>query len=375
MNESATGSQEGPHIVVAGGGTGGHLYPGIAVVEAIDELKPECEFAFVGTEEGIEARVIPDREWAFHAMEVPPLQNKGVGEMLAEGWTLTKSGIRALSLVRRLDPALTIGVGGYASGPFTLASALSGRPTVLLEQNREPGMTNRILDRFVDAAFVSFENTCRELATSSCEAHGNPVRRSIRELARSYSYEAPETDEPFHLLITGGSGGARAFNERLPEALCGLGDDASHVVARHQYGRDRGDEVAGNYEEFAGKVETVAFIDDMAGAYEWCDLLICRAGGTTIAEVLALGVPSVFVPSPHVTEDQQTKNARAIAEAGAGIMLSGEAIGTSRATRLLHGLINNPVSLENIARKARQMSRGDAADAIARDCLNRISAA
>lgn len=373
MTDPSKESQETRHVVVAGGGTGGHLYPGIAVVEAIAELEPDYEFAFVGTEEGIEARVVPDRGWNFHAMEVPPLQGKNVGEMLTEGWTLTKSGLRAMSLVRELDPALTIGVGGYASGPFTLASALSGRPTVLMEQNREPGMTNRILDRFVDAAFVSFEETCSELATSTCTAYGNPVRRSIRELAASYEYESPETDEPFHVLVTGGSGGARAFNERLPDALCGMGDDASHVVVRHQYGRDRADEVAGRYDSFAGEVETVEFIDDMAGSYEWCDLLICRAGGTTIAEVLALGVPSVFVPSPHVSEDQQTKNARAIAEAGAGIMLSDKEIGEPRATRLLNGLINNPVSLENIAGKARQMGGAEAAEAIARDCLDLIS--
>jgi len=366
-------SKRSGRVVVAGGGTGGHLYPGIAVVEALEEREPELEFAFVGTEGGLEARVIPETDWAFHAVEVPPLQGRGIRGVVEEGWTLTKSGLQAMGLVRELDPVLTIGVGGYAAGPFTLASALTGRPTVVLEQNREPGMTNRILDRFVDAAFVSFEETCEHLAIERCRAYGNPVRRAIREGARSYEYEAPEEEETFRILVTGGSGGARSLNERFPRALCRLDDETERgLEVRHQFGEGRRDEVEGRYASFTGEVELVEFIDEMAEAYRRCDLFVGRAGGTTIAEVLAFGMAAVLVPSPNVTERQQHKNVRAIAEAGAGIMLSDEEIGEPRATRLLKGLLDNPVSLENLARRARQMGGSDAAESIATDCLDLI---
>lgn len=358
-------------VVIAGGGTGGHLYPGIAVVEALEERDSTIEFAFVGTEKGIEARVVPELGYDLHLMDVPPLKGQGLGGWISGGLRLSKSGLQALSLVRKLDPDLTISVGGYAAGPFTLAAALSGRKTALMEQNRDPGMTNGLLGRVVDAAFVAFESTCGHFEGTVCRAFGNPVRRSIRQAAADFEYQAPEDGE-FRILVTGGSGGARSLNESLPEALCALGETAESVSVRHQYGKNRRDEVAGRYDDFAGGVELVEFIDDMAAAYAWCDLLICRGGGTTIAEVLTFGLPAVFVPSPHVTDDQQTKNAREIAESGAGIMLPDEEIGSDRATRLLSGLIQNPVSLENIARKARSIGAKDAASAIAEACFGLI---
>lgn len=362
-------------IVVAGGGTGGHLYPGLAVVEALEEKRDDLEFAFVGTEEGIESRVVPARGYDLHTMDVPPLKGQGLAGWVSGGLKLSKSGVQSLSLLRRLDPALTISVGGYAAGPFTLAAAVSGRPTALMEQNREPGMTNDILGRFVDRAFVAYETTCSSFDNTECHPVGNPVRREIRHRADQYTYEPPGDGDPCHILITGGSGGAKSMNEKLPAAICALGDQAAHLHIRHQYGRDRADEVAGGYDQFAGEVELVEYIEEMAEAYEWADLVVCRGGGTTIAEILAFGIPAVYVPSPHVTDDQQTKNAREIAEKGAGIMLPDQAIGSDRATRLLSGLIENPVSLENLASQARRLGRNDAASDIAEACLELVASA
>ena len=360
-----------PRLVIAGGGTGGHLYPGIAVVEAIEEMRPEIEVAFVGTEKGIEARVIPELGYDLHLMDVPPLKGQGLAGWVKGGLSLSKSGLQAMSLVRELDPAMTISVGGYAAGPFTLAAAISGRPTALMEQNLEPGMTNSVLGRFVDLGFVAYQEACDSFEGLDCRAVGNPLRRSIRQKAASFRYE-PSDDETIRLLVTGGSGGAKSLNEQLPGALCRLGEKAEHLSVRHQYGRNRRSEVEGRYDDFTGEVELVEFIDEMADAYAWCDLIVCRGGGTTIAEILAFGLPAVFVPSPHVTDDQQTKNAREITELGAGIMLPDEAIGSDRATRLISGLIDNPVSLQNIARKARELGQESAAEAIAEACLQRI---
>ncbi len=358
-----------PRVVVAGGGTGGHLYPGLAVVEALEEEREDLQFSFVGTEDGLESRVVPAEGYELELMDVPPLKGQGLAGWLEGGLKLSKSGVQAISLVRRLDPDLTISVGGYAAGPFTLAAAVGGRATALLEQNREPGMTNGILGRFVDRAFVAFESTCQAFEATECRPVGNPLRRSIRRAARDFQYEPPEEGGAFRVLVTGGSGGAESLNTRLPGALVELGEIAERLEVRHQYGRGRADEVAGRYDQFAGRVELVEFIDEMAEAYRWCDLLVCRGGGTTIAEVLAFGLPAVYVPSPHVTDDQQTKNAREIAEQGAGILLPDQAVGSGRATRLVRGLVNNPVSLENMAREARRLGAHDAAVAIAEGCL------
>lgn len=361
-----------PRIVVAGGGTGGHLYPGIAVVEAMQEIRNDLQFAFVGTDDGIESRVVPAEGYELHTMDVPPLKGQGMAGWIGGGLKLTKSGVQAMSLLRELQPALTISVGGYAAGPFTMAAAVAGRSTALMEQNREPGMTNRILGRFVERAFVAFDSTCDSFDNADCQVVGNPLRRSIRQTAGEFSYEPPETEAPFRILVTGGSGGAKSFNTELPGALTELGDAAERVEVCHQYGNGRADEIAGQYDDFPGRVELAEFIDEMAEAYRWCDLLVCRGGGTTIAEVLAFGLPAVYVPSPHVTDDQQTKNARAIAEQGAGIMLPDQAIGSGRATRLVRGLLDNPVSLENMAREARRLGAQDAAVAIAEGCLELV---
>lgn len=361
-------------VVVAGGVTGGHFYPGLAVVEELEAFDVGIEPVFVGTEDGIEARVVPELGYRLETMDVPPLKGRSVRQWLSSGFQLTSCGLRAASLVRELKPDLTISVGGYAAGPFTLAAAVAGYPSVLLEQNREPGMTNGLLARFVDRAFVTYEETCGMLETSHCQHTGNPVRRAIREAADGYEYEAPEEGEPLHLLVTGGSGGAKSINENLPGALKNLGEAAEQLRVRHQYGKGRRDEVDGRYEDFPGDVELVDFIDDMAEAFQWADLMIARGGGTTIAEVLEFGLPTIFVPSPHVTDDQQTKNARTIAEAGAAIMLPDDAIGSPRATRLVAGLLQNRVSLENMAAQTRRLRPGDAAETIAREVLAIMSA-
>jgi UDP-N-acetylglucosamine--N-acetylmuramyl-(pentapeptide) pyrophosphoryl-undecaprenol N-acetylglucosamine transferase len=345
----------------------------MAVAEAIEEKDPSVEIAFVGTDDGIEARVIPETSWPLHTMDVPKLKGQGVGGWLKGGLSLGKSGLQAMKLVRNIQPDLVISVGGYAAGPFTLAAAADGVPTVLLEQNLKPGMTNRALAKTAESAFVAFESTCAEFDDLPCRCVGNPVRRSIRELAASFDYQAPDEDEPIHLLITGGSGGAKSLNEQLPQALCALEDRAEQLEVRHQYGGNRRDEVEGRYDEFRGQVELVEFIDAMDEAYRWCDLVICRAGGTTIAELMALALPAVYVPSPHVTDDQQTKNARQIAEAGAGLMLPDEAIGSARASNLIGGLIANPISLQNISDQARGFGRPDAAGVIAEECLKFVA--
>ncbi|MFB6262572.1 MAG: glycosyltransferase, partial [Bradymonadaceae bacterium] len=186
--------------------------------------------------------------------------------------------------------------------------------------------------------------------------------------AADFEYTLPE-EGPLRLLVTGGSGGARSLNRRLPAAVSGLGDAARGVEVLHQYGEGRREEVAGAYEDFRGDVELTAFIDDMAEAYRRAHLVVCRAGATTIAEVLTFGLPAIYVPSPHVADDHQSDNAREVAESGAGILLDDDQVGSQRATRLIGGLVRNPQSLTNLAGRARQLRREEAADVVAEGCL------
>jgi UDP-N-acetylglucosamine--N-acetylmuramyl-(pentapeptide) pyrophosphoryl-undecaprenol N-acetylglucosamine transferase len=359
-------------VVIAGGGTGGHLFPGVAVVEAIKELDPTVDIAFVGTEKGIEARVVPELGYNLELVDVPTLKGGGLTGWASGLSKLPFSGLASMSTFKKLNPGLVISVGGYAAGPFTMLSSVRGVPTALMEQNSVPGMTNKLLGRVVDRAFLTFESSAKFFDGVRCDVVGNPVRRDLLELAEVFTYEAPEEGEPFNILVIGGSGGAASLNGDLPAALVGLEELGSHVRVRHQCGRGRQDELAGRYDGFRGEVEVTEFIDDMAAAYDWCDLLICRAGASTIAEVLVLGIPAVYVPFPGAADDHQTKNAREIAEAGAGVTIPDDEIGSARATRLLAGLIRNPVSLENLSRKARSMGRPNAARCVAEACLDML---
>ncbi len=353
-----------PHVVIAGGGTGGHLFPGLAVAEELVAIDPGTRVTFVGTEEGIEARVIPETPFELELVDVEALKGGSLVERVSSVARLPKSGLQARRLVSDLAPDIVVSVGGYAAGPVTLVAALSGVPTALMEQNSYPGLTNRLLSRVVDRAFVTFEDSIDELGDVEVSVYGNPVRTDLLEEADAYEYASSEGDE-FRILIIGGSGGAGSFNEHIPTWMASMGPLEDHLVVRHQAGRGRGEDVVERYRGFAGEVEVVEFIDDMAEAYRWCDLLICRAGASTIAEVLTLGVPAIFVPFPAAADDHQRANARTIVEAGAGVMIDDDELTTDRARNLVTGFVNNPTALENIAAAARKMARPDAGRHIA----------
>lgn len=353
------------HVVIAGGGTGGHLFPGVAVVEALQQLDPNLRASFVGTERGIEARVVPALGYDLHLVDVQSLKGKSFAALFGSATALPLSLLKSRKLVKELDPDVVISVGGYAAGPFTLAAALNGRPTALMEQNATPGMTNRILGRFVERAFLTFEESRAFFPKAICDVSGNPIRRALLERAEHFSYAPPEEGGPFRILVIGGSGGAGSFNEGLPRMLSSMGQLAQRIEVRHQAGRGRAEDVRPRYEGFDGSVEVVEFIDDMAQAYAWCDLLICRAGASTIAEVLALGVPALYVPFPGAADNHQEKNALSVTEAGAGMMILDHEIVSERAQKLLRGLMHNPIALGRLAKRARDIARPEAAREIA----------
>ncbi len=360
------------HLVIAGGGTGGHLFPGVAVAEAFLELCPEGKVTFVGTERGIEARVIPELGFPLELVEVSALKGGGLMRKMKSAAGLPMSGLRARKLLRRLEPSAVVSVGGYAAGPVTLMASWMGIPTALMEQNSTPGMTNRWLGKSVDRGYLTFEDSARYFDKLDARVVGNPVRKDLLAMADGFSYEAPGKDGPFRILIIGGSGGAGSFNEHLPGLFQSMGELAGRLHVRHQAGRDRADDVRPRYEGFTGSAVVEEFIDDMVAAYRWCDLLICRAGASTMAEVLNLGLPAIYVPFPHAADDHQRANALSVVEAGAGVMIDDSELESDRARALLRGFMANPEALSNLARRARELGRPQAARDIAEDLVSMI---
>lgn len=359
------------HVVIAGGGTGGHLFPGIALAQELRRLDPDVRVTFVGTAKGIEARVLPGLGEELELMEVQGLKGSGLGGMIVGAAKLPMAGIKAMAMVRRLKPSIVVAVGGYASGPFTMCAAMMGIPTVLLEQNSVPGVTNKTLAKVVKRAFLTYESSRAYFPASKVEVVGNPLRRELVEEGLAFEYAPPSSAEDVNVLVLGGSGGSLALNKLVPQALGQLDESVkARLKVTHQVGKQSGEIARDAYAEtFGERAQVVNFIEDMASAYAGAHLLVCRAGATTIAEVLAFGLPAIYVPFPGAADDHQTRNALDIAEAGGGVLVEEPTLSEGRLERLVTGLVENPESLGNMANAARALGRPDAGEVIARYCL------
>lgn len=363
-------------IMVAGGGTGGHLFPGLAVVEELRRRVPELDVRFVGTERGIEARILPARGEALDLLEVTPLKGQGVGARLKSFGRIPGAMKEARALMRAFDPDLVLGVGGYASGPVLLAASLSGRPTAVLEQNAHVGMTNRILSRFVDRAYLSFEQTEAVFGRAKSRITGNPVRHEFVEHAR-LALADPEGFEARArtILVLGGSQGARKLNEDVPRALARAGLQAHGLQVVHQTGESMRDEVEATYRDLGISANVVTFIDDMARAYSNAALVVARAGATTLAELCAIGRPSILVPFPFAADDHQAKNAEALQAQGAAICIRESDLVVEELGDLVGELLGDSSRRREMAQAAREHGRPDAAAAIVDDLLGWLGGA
>lgn len=363
-------------IMVAGGGTGGHLFPGLAVVEELRRRIPDLEVRFVGTARGIEARILPERGESLDLLEVTPLKGQGIGARFTSLARIPGAMMEASSLIRGFQPDLVLGVGGYASGPVLLAAALAGRPTALLEQNAHVGMTNRILSRFVDRAYIAFEQTAGVFSQSKSRLTGNPVRREFVEHARR-ALADPEGFESRArtILVLGGSQGARKLNQDVPRALAKAGLSGRGLRVVHQTGESMREEVEKTYKALGMDAQVVTFIDEIAKAYSNAALVVARAGATTLAELCAIGRPSILVPFPFAADDHQAKNAAALEQQGAAICtreseLEVEALGT-----LVAGLLDDPGKRQAMSVAARAHGRPDAAATIVDDMIGWLGGA
>ena len=344
-------------ILIAAGGTGGHLFPGIAVADELKRRDAATRIVFVGTPRGLEGRLVPSAGYELELLPILPLKSVGLARMarglVALPWAL----VEAARLVRRLRPAAVLGAGGYAGGPVVLMAALMGIPTVVLEPNARPGFTNRILRPFVRHAACSYEEARRAFGSKGVVT-GNPVRGGFARLAPKWHVP------PLTLLAFGGSQGARIINRALVEALPRLpGPDRLKVV--HQTGPAARDEVAAAYKAAGRAAEVVAFLDDMEARFAVADLVLCRSGATTCAELTAAGKAAVLVPFARAADDHQTSNARALEAAGAARMIEEKDLGPERLASVLSDLLQDPARLTAMEDAARRLARPDAAARVA----------
>ncbi|MFO0681551.1 MAG: undecaprenyldiphospho-muramoylpentapeptide beta-N-acetylglucosaminyltransferase [Sandaracinus sp.] len=360
-------------VLIAGGGTGGHLFPGLAVVEElrrrVASSGASLEVTFVGTAKGIEARVLPPAKEKLELLEVTPLKGRSAGELLASLMRLPRAYARCVSILRAARPDVVIGVGGYASGPMLVAARSMGIPTALLEQNAYVGMTNRLLAPIVGRAYVTFEET-RAVFGDKARVVGNPVRRAFVDAARiALADPAGFEARARKVLVVGGSQGAQHMNEVIPGALARTAG-ASGLEVVHQTGAAMLDAVRARYAELGVRAEVVPFIEDMARAYAGAQLVIARAGATTLAEICAIGRPAVLVPYPHAADDHQTKNAEALERAGAAVMVRDAELEETKLGETLSGLLADDGRRAAMARAAREHGRPEAAASIVDDLLS-----
>ena len=348
------------HVIIMAGGTGGHVYPALATAKEL--ISRGHTVSWLGTPDSFESRLVPQHDIEFDAVNIKGLRGNGVKRMLTAPFLLSQSLLQALSVMRRRKPALVIGMGGFASGPGGVAARLTGTPLVIHEQNAIAGVTNKLLSKFANAVCEAFPGTFR--VSKKVTTTGNPVRAEIAALEPP-AERMSQHNGPVQVLVVGGSLGATTLNEVVPEALA-LIDEAQRPAIGHQSGRNKEQETLHAYEDAGVKSWVVEFIDDMAEAYSWADLMICRSGALTVSELAAAGVASILVPYPFAVDDHQTLNARYLADQGAAVILQQRDMSAAVLAQKIRNLDRD--RLLHMAQKARLLARSDATSQVVDIC-------
>jgi UDP-N-acetylglucosamine--N-acetylmuramyl-(pentapeptide) pyrophosphoryl-undecaprenol N-acetylglucosamine transferase len=346
-------------ILVMAGGTGGHVYPGLAVADALRQRGHLVEW--MGTRRGLEARVVPAAGLVLHVIGISGLRGNGLQGWLSAPHRLLKALFEAFVIMRKVKPDAVLGMGGFASGPGGLAAFLMRTPLVVHEQNAIPGLTNRVLSRLAARVLAAFPNAFP--TRLDVEVTGNPVRDSLFRIE-----PREKNDERATLLIVGGSQGAAALNRLVPAALGMLTADERPVVT-HQCGERHVDEAKAAYCEAGVEVELTAYLEDMERAYANADLVLCRSGAMTVCEVAAAGRAAVFIPFPHAVDDHQAANANYLVSADAARMVRESELDADSLAALLRSLLASPESLVEMGRRARALAWPNAATRVSDVCL------
>ena len=360
-------------LLVAGGGTGGHLFPGLALGEEVKTRHPRNDVLFVGSARGIEAREVPKAGYPLAIIDVGPLKRMGLAGLVRGLSRLPHALWQSVRILRKFDPDVVVGVGGYSSGPVVLAARMLGIPTAVQEQNALPGITNRILGKLVDAVFIAFPEALARFPARKTHLLGNPIRRAFLD---NYLHSKAQA-ERLSLFVTGGSQGAHALNLRVAEALEILAPSiGTRLRVQHQTGVKDQPEIAARYGKLRAQgleAEAVAFIDDMPRAYGGADLLICRAGATTIAELTVCKKPAILVPFPFAADDHQTINAHSLVDAGAALLLPEKELTGEKLAEQIRALEADRSRLGRMSRASGNLGRPEAAREIADVCVSLCS--
>ncbi len=345
------------------GGTGGHVFPALEVANVLQQKG--WRITWLGTERGIEATLVPKAGFGIIYVPVAGMRGKGLMRFVANGFKLLTTFYHIFKIFLKEKPDMVIGMGGYVSGPGGLISWLMRRPVLIHEQNAIPGFTNRVLAKLAKAVMESYPNTFP--AAKKVIHSGNPVRKNIQQLQGPNLRYTARLQQPLNLLIMGGSQGAKVLNETLPHVIKKL--MSKHAInVRHQAGKLKLEETRQHYADLTEHVSVEAFVDDMASAYAWADLVICRAGATTIAELTAAGVASILIPYPLAVDDHQTRNAEFLKENKAAILLSQADASVEKLYDLINTLCPQRQTLMDMALAARNCAVLDATDKIVAFC-------
>lgn len=349
-------------VLILAGGTGGHIYPALAVAEVLREQ--DVALCWLGAAGGMEGRIVPAAGIDLVELVVAGLRGRGLRGWLLAPFTLLLATARAVAAIRAFRPGVVLGMGGFVSGPGGLAAWLCRRPLVIHEQNAVPGLTNRLLARLATRVLEAYPGSFD--AARGARMTGNPVRAAIAALATEVRPVSSAT-APLRLLVVGGSRGARRLNTVLPAAVARLPSGTLDVW--HQTGEADLGATRTAYADAGLTARVDPFITDMPAAYRWADAVVCRAGAMTIAELAAAGLPAVLVPFPHAVDDHQTANARYLADAGAAVLVADAALNAEALAARLQDWAQDRERLRGMGARARTLALPDAARTVATHCL------
>ena len=345
-------------LLITGGGTGGHVFPGIAVARELMSRTGEHQVLFVGAQRGVENVLAPKAGFDIETLEITGLKGKGVFQVMKSLGLLAKAVAQARKIISRFEPDAVLGVGGYASGPVGIATFITRTPLAIAEQNAAPGLTNRWLGMLAKKIFVTWPNTESAFPKKKTVVTGNPVRPEFFEVKEM------RDDQRFTVFITGGSQGARSINNATVEAIKALNSVAGKIKVVHQAGPDQSDSIRGEYVHALFPYELEDFFHDMPQRIAEADLVISRAGAGAVAEICAVGRAALYIPFPYAADDHQTKNAETMVRAGAALMMPDSALNGVALAATVLPMEKNRVHVEKMAEKAKEFAKPNAASQI-----------
>lgn len=354
-------------VLIMAAGTGGHIFPALSIARNLQSRGYRTEW--LGTPSGLEVEVLRNTDIALHSINARGLRGKSTLSVLGAPFMILRAILQTLGVLRRVQPCCVLGMGGYVTGPGGVAARLAGKPLLIHEQNAIAGFSNRLLARIADVVMEAFPGTFAPGVGAI--STGNPVRPEIGALVHPRD-RVTSSDDALRVLVLGGSLGAVAINRLIPEALRTM-DPQRRPRILHQAGRNNVAAALAAYEQAGVTVDADCrvqpFIDDMASAYDWADLVICRAGATTVCEVAAAGKPAIFVPFPHAVDDHQTRNAEWLSRVGAAVLIQQSDLTPEGLATLLGNFTNNREKLLEMASGARALAQPDACDLVTEQCM------